>query len=72
MTYDELENWQSVQYRMEEEGFDYCFISYSDWDEIEDEEFHKLRKEFLSSMKNIKEFVDNKINETEILIIDNF
>jgi hypothetical protein len=25
MTYDELENWQSVQYRMEEEGFDYCF-----------------------------------------------
>jgi hypothetical protein len=57
---------------MENEGIDYCFEHYSNWDEIEDEEFHKLRKEFLSSMKNIKEFVDNKINETEILIIDNF
>ena len=22
MTYDELENWQSVQYRMDEEGFE--------------------------------------------------
>ena len=25
MTEDELENWQSVQYRMDGEGFDYCF-----------------------------------------------
>lgn len=64
----ELDNWKSVSYRMENEGVDYCFESYSKWDEIEDEEFHKLRKEFLSSMKNIKEFVDNKINETEELI----
>ena len=68
----ELDNWKAVSYRMENEGIDYCFEHYSNWVEIEDEEFHKLRKEFLSSMKNIKEFVDNKINETEILIIDNF
>jgi hypothetical protein len=68
----ELDNWKAVSYRMENEGIDYCFEHYSNWDEIEDEKFHKLRKEFLSSMKNIKEFVDNKINETETLIIDNF
>ena len=50
MTYDELEIWQSVQYRMDEEGFDYCFESYSNWDEIKDEEFHRLRLGFLQHM----------------------
>ncbi len=29
--------------------------------EIEDEEFHKLRNEFLESMKKIRSYVENKI-----------
>jgi hypothetical protein len=49
---DELENWQSVQYRMDAEGFDYCFEDYSDWNEIEDEKFHELRLGFLKSMND--------------------
>jgi hypothetical protein len=63
MTYDELENWQSVQYRMDEEGFDYCFESYSNWDEIKDEEFHRLRLGFLQSMKELREYIDTKVDE---------
>ena len=63
MTYDELEIWQSVQYRMDEEGFDYCFESYSNWDEIKDEEFHRLRLGFLQYMKEIREYVDKKVDE---------
>ena len=63
MTYDELEIWQSVQYRMDEEGFDYCFENYSNWDEIKDEEFHRLRLGFLQYMKEIREYVDKKVDE---------
>ena len=63
MTYDELENWQSVQYRMDEEGFDYCFESYSDWDEIKDEEFHRLRLGFLQSMEDLRRYIDKKVEE---------
>jgi hypothetical protein len=70
MTYDELENWQSVQYRMDGEGFDYCFISYSDWDEIKDEEFHRLRLGFLQSMKELREYIDSKVEEGESLELD--
>jgi hypothetical protein len=63
MTEDELENWQRVQYRMEDEGIDYCFESYSSWNEIKDEEFHRLRLGFLQYMKEIREYVDKKVDE---------
>ena len=59
---EDLENFRAVHYRMDNEGMDYCFESYSSWNEIEDEEFHKLRQEFLDSMKKIREYVDNKID----------
>ena len=63
MTHDELENWERVQYRMDEEGFDYCFESYSRWDEIKDEEFHRLRLGFLQHMKELREYIDSKVEE---------
>jgi hypothetical protein len=63
MTHDELENWERVQYRMDEEGFDYCFESYSRWDEIKDEEFHRLRLGFLQHMKELREYIDTKVDE---------
>jgi hypothetical protein len=58
---EDLDNFRSVQYRMDNEGMDYCFEHYSSFEEIEDEEFHKLRNEFLESMKKIREYVDNKV-----------
>lgn len=60
-----LEDWESVKYRMRNEGIDYCFESYSNWDEINDEEFHRLRLGFLQYMKEIREYVDKKIEEEE-------
>ena len=65
MTEEELENWQMVQYRMDNEGIEYCFKSYSSFEEIKDEEFHKLRLEFLSSMFKIREYVKNTIESYE-------
>jgi hypothetical protein len=60
---NDLENWESVQYRMKNEGIDYCFESYSHWDEIKDEEFHRLRLVFLQSMKELRNYIDNKVDE---------
>jgi hypothetical protein len=65
MTYEEIENWQAVHYRMDNEGIDYCFEHYSNWEEIEDEEFHKLRLEFLNSMNKIRKYVKDKIENAE-------
>ena len=58
---EDLDNFRSVQYRMGNEGIDYCFEHYSSFEEIEDEEFHKLRNELLESMKKIRSYVENKI-----------
>ena len=61
MTEEEFEDWQAVSYRMDNEGIDYCFEHYSSFEEIKDEEFHKLRLEFLDSMKKIREYVKDKL-----------
>jgi hypothetical protein len=50
---------------MDNEGIDYCFEHYSSFEEIKDEEFHKLRLEFLESMKKIREYVKDKIGNHE-------
>ena len=67
---EDLDNFRSVQYRMDNEGIDYCFENYSSFEDIEDEEFHKLRKEFLESMKNIRSYVENKIEELKSQVDD--
>ena len=59
----DLELWESCKYRIREEGIDYCFESYSNWEEIEDETFHNLRKRFLSAMNDIIGYVDDKVKE---------
>lgn len=63
MTEEEFENFVMVEYRMDNEGMDYCFEHYSSFKEIKDEEFHRLRNNFLTSMKEIREYVENKIKE---------
>lgn len=65
MAEDELEHWHSLQFRMEEEGIDYCFEHYSRWEEIKDVEFHRLRLGFLQYMKEIREYVNKKVDEGE-------
>ena len=60
-----LEDWEAVNYRMREEGIDYCFEHYSNWDEIQYDEFHRLRLGFLQYMKEIREYVNKKIEEEE-------
>jgi hypothetical protein len=60
---NELDDFANVQYRMGAEGIDCCFKHYSTFSEIEDDEFHKLRKNFLKSMEEMENYVDSKITE---------
>lgn len=58
-----LEDFQYLKYRISEEGMDYTFEHYSDFNEIDDIEFHRLRKEYLSTSNNLVNYINNKIKE---------
>lgn len=66
----EREDYEAVRYRMDDEGMEYCFKHYSTFEEIEDEEFHKLREEFLESSAKLREYVENKLNKLSSQIVD--
>jgi hypothetical protein len=59
MTAQEREDWENVRYRMEAEGFDYCWRNYSDFEEIEDSEFHRLRQAYIKAATELEDYVNN-------------
>lgn len=67
---DQLEHWSNVNYRMDNEGFEYCFKHYSSFSEIKDEEFHNLRLSMLSQMENMRKLVKDKIGDIENTIVE--
>jgi hypothetical protein len=66
--YDELEKWQKVQYRMREEGIEYCFRHYSSFEEIEDKKFHEFRRILLDYMNAMETLVQIRIEDLETQI----
>ncbi len=60
--HDELEKFEMVRYRMDAEGFHYCFKHYSSFKEVQDEKFHELRKKYLEISHELEEYVHSKIN----------
>ena len=56
----EAENWIFLHSKMENEGFHYCFKHYSSFEEIEDEQFHKLRKQYLEVANQLEKYVKDK------------
>lgn len=70
MKEEDLEKWEYLRFRMDEEGFEYCFKHYSSFDEIEDDEFHKLRLEVISKMDEMRSLVKNRINELSSNYLD--
>lgn len=63
MTTEEKEEWEYVYYKMMDEGFHYCFKHYSSFEDIKDEEFHRLRTNYLQSANDLEEYINNKYNE---------
>lgn len=62
MTEEEREIWEMLRYRMDAEGFHYCFDGYSSWDEIKDSEFHRLRLNYLKSAEMLEKYVNSKLD----------
>lgn len=60
---NQLEDFEMVRYRMEEEGFHYCFKHYSSFEDVDDDEFHRLRKKYLEVSEDLENYVHNKIEE---------
>lgn len=63
MTYEESDKFNNVQFRMDQEGIDYCFEFHSNFKEIEDERFHELRLSFIQSMCDLRDYVNEKCDE---------
>jgi hypothetical protein len=59
----QLEDFQMVRYRMEGEGFHYCFKSYSEFEEVEDSKFHELRLAYLEAADNLETYVYSQIHK---------
>jgi hypothetical protein len=56
-------NYEQMEYirdHAENEGFDYCFTGYSDFLDIKDEEFHKLRVAYVKAAEELKGYLGIK------------
>jgi hypothetical protein len=62
---EELEKYQNIVYRIKNEGLDYTFKRYSTFEEIEDEEFHKLRKYLIQHIDLMDYYLKKRINGLE-------
>jgi regulator of replication initiation timing len=60
---NQLEEIEMVRYRMEEEGFHYCFKHYSSFEDVDDDEFHRLRNKYLEVSEDLETYVHNKIEK---------
>ncbi len=60
---EELEKYQKVVHRIENEGMGYTFKHYSTFEEIEDKEFHKLRKYLIQHIDLMDLYLKKTIND---------
>jgi hypothetical protein len=61
----ESEDWENLHYRMDNEGFDYCFLNYSNFEEIKDDKFHQLRLKYIETSKELRKYIEDKFNSIE-------
>lgn len=48
---------EKLQQTIDREGFDYAFTDYSEFKEIKDVKFHKLRKSYLEAYYKLYEYI---------------
>lgn len=52
------EEREDLLHRINQEGFDYCFMSYSAFRDIKDERFHQLREEYQKAHAKLFTYID--------------
>ena len=48
----------ALKLKIETEGFDYCFRSYSDWEEIDDPDFRTLYDNYVNAANQLELWVN--------------
>lgn len=51
------EDFETIDCMIDNEGFDYSFKHYSEFPEIKDKKFHKLRLKYLSARDALAEYI---------------
>ena len=59
------EDFEYVRYRMSEEGFHYCFNDFSEFNEIDDKKFHKLRIAYLKAAQELEDYINENAEGDE-------
>lgn len=54
------EDKEYVQITVNNEGFDYAFYGYSNYNKIEDEKFHELRNKYLDARQELEKYINRK------------
>lgn len=49
---------KNIASTIDNEGFNYAFIHYSDFNEIHDPNFHKLREQYVKASEALKEYIE--------------
>jgi len=49
--------YEKIALAVDNEGFDYCFTDYSDWQHITDPEFQKLRSGFCEARDKLDRYL---------------
>lgn len=48
---------EDVAYKVDSEGFHYAFVHYSDFKEVDDPEFHRLREAYVKAAKELRDYL---------------
>lgn len=57
MTGKELDKVRSI---IDQEGFDYAFMYYSDFEKVKDKEFHKFRRAYIKAAEDLREYIETE------------
>jgi hypothetical protein len=61
------ETLHEVSRCIDEEGLDYCFRNYSNFENVNDVKFHRLREAYLAAADALEEYVkDNAVDPLEL------
>lgn len=52
---------------VENQGLEYSLINYSEWESIDDEAFHKLRKEFTNICSQLEQKIDDLYRNSQVV-----
>ena len=56
-TEEEKYEWSLLFSKIESEGFGYCFVDYSNWEDIKNKKFQKLKDDYLKAHTALESFI---------------